>query len=145
MAGRRRRSKAEPAANAEDPFLVSADERVKRRIAQADTPREVKDAYKDAVRALRQGGCAAAHYRLSGPERWPHFCAIRLPRGYRLVMTFPHPAEVVLEVLHPHTQRDDPARILVELFDLPPVEDLSVWRDERDPPCCNQDGTAPGP
>lgn len=145
MTGRRRRARSStPEGHPEDRFIVRADDRVKDRVADAKTPREVKDAYKDAVRALRKRGCAAADKRLSGPVPWPHFCSMRLPRGYRLVMTFPYPDEVVLELLHPHTQRDDPARLLVELFDLPAVDDLSDWRDEKEPPCCKPDGTPPG-
>ena len=144
MAAGRRKGKL-PAPSEPEAFVVLATERVKKRVAEAATPREVKDGYKEAVRALRRSGCAAAHYRLSGPTPWPSFCALRLARGYRLVMTFPHPREVVLELLHPHTQRSDPAAVLVELFDLPPVQDLAAWRDDRDPPCCREDGSAPVP
>lgn len=144
MARGQRGRQNDPAAD-EDRFRVTADpEWVKKPVAAASTPREVKDGYKDAVRALREAGCAAAHYRLSGPTPWPHYCVIRLARGWRLVMTFPYPDEVELVLLHQHTNARDPAAVLVEAFGLPPVEDLSVWRDERDPMCCEPDGTAPG-
>lgn len=143
---RRRRGENKPAAEPDAAFVVVADEQVKACVAAATTPRAVKEGYKTAVRDLRLRGCAAASaYRLSGPPPWPAFCAIRLAHNYRLVLSFPHPGEVALELLGPHTNKDDPTAVLAELFGLPPIDDLSAWRDEKDPSCCEPDGSSPGP
>ena len=134
-----RRDDAQPG-----PFVVSAGQRVRDVAKDARTPRTVKDGYTAAVLALRQRGCAAADYRLSGPGQWPRFCVIRLRRGWRLVMEFPQPDEVLLVLLEPHNNDNDPAVGLAERYNLPPIDDLSAWRDERDPPCCTDASAPPG-
>lgn len=123
--------------------MVSAEEWVRQAVRDAGTPRAVKDGYKQAVVALRQHGCKAADYRLSGPGDWPRYCVTRLARGWRLVMQFPAPDEVLLSLLQAHTNVSDPAAGLQERYGLPPIGDVSPWRDERDPVCCDDEAAPP--
>lgn len=78
-------------------------------VASAATPRAVKNEYRKLVGKLRQVGCLAATYRLSGPGEWPRFCVYKFTtRSYRLVMEFPAVDEVSLLVLMQHDNRNDP-------------------------------------
>jgi len=49
------------------PFYVGASEEVRATLAHARTPKAVKDEYRELIPKLRQRGCLAATYRLSGP------------------------------------------------------------------------------
>lgn len=109
------------------------------------TPREVKSAFKAAVLALRQDGCRAADYRLSGPGEWPRFCAMRLPRLFRLILDFPQPDEVRLLVLEAHTNDNNPTETLAVLMGLSDIGDLGAWKpDDGEPACCDDEAAPPG-
>lgn len=125
---------------------MSASHEVRQTLGDARTPRAVKDEYKLLVPRLREQGCRAATYRLSGPGEWPRYCVYRFAaRSYRLVMEFPTPDEISLLVLMPHDNHSDPAAWLVERYGLPPVEDLRAWRTMRNPECCADSAAPPLP
>lgn len=106
MGGRKRLTGSKAASR----FVVSASHEVRQTLGDARTPRAVKDEYKLLVPRLREQGCRAATYRLSGPGEWPRYCVYRCAaRSYRLVMEFPTPDEISLLVLMPHDNHSDPA------------------------------------
>lgn len=96
------------------------------------------------VGALRQHGCKAADHWLCGLGDWPRSCLTRLGRGWRLVMQFPAPGEVLLSLFQARTNVSNPAVGLQERFGLPPVGDVSAGRAERDPVCCDDQAAPPG-
>jgi hypothetical protein len=120
-------------------FIVAAERRVDAQVRDTRTPREVRLAYTSAVRELEAHGCAAASYRLSGPDDWPRHCVKTLPRGWKLVMDFPESGRVRLLILQAHTNSSDPYQTLARLLDVTRAPGL----DTNKPGCCNPDGTAP--
>src|SRR5262245_8701000 len=80
------------------------------------TPRRVREAFVQVHRDTAQRGCAAAHYRLSGPDNWPRFCVVQLPESWRLVMSFPEVDTVAFLILDKHDNRTDPYIVLEEAF-----------------------------
>ncbi len=97
----------------------------------------MREAFVQVYREVGRRGCAAAHYRLSGPGNWPRFCVIRLPDGWRLVLSFPEVDTVVFLVLDRHDNRTDPYAFLEEAFDLP------GRAGQVKPACCGDDGGPP--
>ena len=50
---------------------------------------------------------------------------------------------MLLSLLQAHTNVSDPAAGLQERYGLPLIGDVSPWRDERDPVCCDDEAAPP--
>ncbi|MFC4057226.1 hypothetical protein ACFOWE_02910 [Planomonospora corallina] len=94
-------------------------------------------------RDAAQRGCAAAHYRLSGPGNWPRFCVVRLPENWRLVMAFPEVDTIAFLILNRHDNRTDPYAFLEEAFGLPDRSGHGAGRTQPKPSCCNDTDEPP--
>lgn len=92
---------------------------------------------RDHLKRLRQEGCRAAGYALSGDPPWPHICSKHID-GWRVLVAFPADNEVAVLKIERHDDSTDPYRNLA--IDL----GIAVSTAERTkPPCCDYDGSAP--
>ncbi|MEV7964362.1 hypothetical protein AB0O34_00040 [Sphaerisporangium sp. NPDC088356] len=123
-------------------FQILVAKNVDAAVRDARTPRRVKEAFVHVHRDTAQRGCAAAHYRLSGPGDWPRFCVVQLPEGWRLVMSFPEMDTVAFLVLDKHDNNTDPYAFLEKSFGLPDRSGHGAGRAQPKPACCN-DMSAP--
>lgn len=112
-------------------------------VRDAGTPRRVREAFVQVHREVARRGCAAAHYRLSGPGNWPRFCVIRLSDGWRLVISFPEVDTVLFLLLEKHDNRTDPYAFLEEAFGLPGRAGHRAETAHAKPSCCGDDGGPP--
>lgn len=114
-------------------------------IAQHDIARlhtDIRAEVERAERSLRRRGCAAAGYRLSGPDapQIARLCCIHLSRDYRMIVGFPGRREVAVLLVGRHLR--SPA---LNIFDrLYRSLGINSPRGERKkPPCCHGDGSPP--
>ncbi|MEU4411261.1 hypothetical protein AB0F88_42715 [Streptosporangium sp. NPDC023963] len=112
-------------------------------VRDAGTPRRVREAFVRVHEEVARRGCAAAHYRLSGPGNWPRFCVIRLSDGWRLVVSFPEVDTVLFLLLERHDNRTDPYAFLEEAFDLPGRAGHRAETAHAKPSCCGDDSGPP--
>ncbi|XVQ84163.1 hypothetical protein ACQP2K_35910 [Microbispora siamensis] len=112
-------------------------------VRDARTPRRVREAFVQVHRNAAQRGCAAAHYRLSGPGNWPRFCVVQLPESWRLVMSFPEVDTIAFLILDKHDNRTDPYVFLEDAFNLPDRSGHGAGRTQSKPACCNDKNDPP--
>jgi hypothetical protein len=91
------------------------------------------------VAALERRGCAAAHYRLAGPNSdIGRVCVVHLSRDWRLILGFPAKHEVAVLLIGRHLR--GARNVYARLYRLLGVHAPTEERNK--PPCCT-DGEPP--
>lgn len=90
---------------------------------------------------LRDRGCAAMHYRLTGDDPLPSLCCVHLRGKDRAVAAFQDDTAVVL-LVGPHDEQDAAVNVYDALYVLVghPTEPLAA---RTKPSCCDSDAHPP--
>lgn len=103
--------------------------------------RSHRDAYDEFLTSLRNQGCAALGYRLTG-DVVEHLCVKHLRGPLRIVVAFLSESEAVVVLVGPHQDDDPSLDVYTQLYDLVGVPKPKEKRTK--PPCCgSEDGLPP--